>query len=104
MCVAARPHTNKLALIIHCSHHSLRREVTRACCSGARLHTRRRASRLADMGRRGGCDGGGPANRSGGRGIVRAVQAALRKAQIDPRDIGHINAHGKSTVEDDCVE
>jgi 3-oxoacyl-[acyl-carrier-protein] synthase II len=52
----------------------------------------------------GGCDGGGPANRAGGRGIVRAVQAALRKAQIDPRDIGHINAHGKSTVEDDCVE
>ncbi len=52
----------------------------------------------------GGCDGSGPANRSAGRGIVRAVQAALRKAQIDPRDIGHINAHGKSTIEDDCVE
>jgi 3-oxoacyl-[acyl-carrier-protein] synthase II len=52
----------------------------------------------------GGCDGAGAANRSAGRGIVRAVQSALRKAQIDPRDIGHINAHGKSTIEDDWVE
>lgn len=52
----------------------------------------------------GGCDGSGPANRAGGKGIVRAVQAALRRAQIDPREIGHINAHGKSTVEDDFVE
>ena len=52
----------------------------------------------------GGCDGAGPAKQAGGRGIVRAVQAALRKAEIDPKDIGHINAHGKSTVEDDCVE
>jgi 3-oxoacyl-[acyl-carrier-protein] synthase II len=52
----------------------------------------------------GGCDGSGEANRAGGRGIVRAVQSALRKAQIDPREIGHINAHGKSTIEDDWVE
>lgn len=52
----------------------------------------------------GGCDGAGPAKVAGGRGIVRAVQAALRKADIDPREIGHINAHGKSTVEDDCME
>lgn len=52
----------------------------------------------------GACDGAGMARQAGGRGIVRAVQAALKKAQIDPREIGHINAHGKSTVEDDCME
>jgi len=51
-----------------------------------------------------GCDGAGYSNGAGGTGIVRAVQAALRKAQIDPREIGHINAHGKSTQRDDCVE
>lgn len=52
----------------------------------------------------GGCDGAGEANRLMGRGIVTAVQAALRKSQILPSEIGHINAHGKSTIEDDCVE
>ena len=37
-------------------------------------------------------------------GLVRAVQSALRKAQIEPQEIGHINAHGKSTKRDDFVE
>lgn len=51
-----------------------------------------------------GSDGAKSTTQPSGRGIVCAVQAALKKAQIDPREIGHINAHGKSTVEDDWVE
>lgn len=51
-----------------------------------------------------GCDGTGWHNGSGGRGVARAVQAAMRKAGIEPTDIGHINAHGKSTQRDDLVE
>lgn len=51
-----------------------------------------------------GCDGRGWDNGSGGRGVARAVQAALRRAGIEPKDIGHINAHGKSTQRDDLVE
>jgi len=51
-----------------------------------------------------GCDGTGYSNGAGGTGLVRAVQSALRKAQIQPREIGHINADGKSTRRDDSVE
>lgn len=51
-----------------------------------------------------GCDGAGYTNGSGGRGVARAVQAALKRAGIEPKDIGHINAHGKSTQRDDLVE
>lgn len=51
-----------------------------------------------------GCDGKGYQNGSGGTGLVNAMQAALRNAAIDPRQIGHINAHGKSTRRDDFVE
>jgi len=51
-----------------------------------------------------GCDGSGWSNGSGGLGVTRAVQAAMRRAGLEPRDIGHINAHGKSTQRDDLVE
>lgn len=51
-----------------------------------------------------GCDGRGYENGSGGRGLVRAMQSALRMAGVDPRELGHINAHGKSTQQDDWVE
>jgi 3-oxoacyl-[acyl-carrier-protein] synthase II len=51
-----------------------------------------------------GCDGTGYTNGSGGRGLARAIQAALKRAGMEPRDIGHINAHGKSTQRDDLVE
>lgn len=50
------------------------------------------------------CDGYGYDNGRGGTGIVRAVGAALRQAKMQPRDIGHVNAHGKSTLRDDFVE
>lgn len=51
-----------------------------------------------------GCDGRGYENGAGGTGLVRAIRAAMKRAEIEPREIGHINAHGKSTVRDDCVE
>ncbi len=51
-----------------------------------------------------GCDGRGYSNGAGGTGLVRAIQRALKQAGIDPRELGHINAHGKSTQRDDLVE
>jgi 3-oxoacyl-[acyl-carrier-protein] synthase II len=51
-----------------------------------------------------GCDGTGYQNGAGGTGLVRAIESALTQAGIDPREIGHINAHGKSTQRDDLVE
>ena len=51
-----------------------------------------------------GCDGSGHTNGSDGRGIARSIQAALRRSNIEPDQIGHINADGKSTQRDDLVE
>ncbi len=51
-----------------------------------------------------GCDGKGYNNGSGGRGLVAALNSALRRANIRPDEVGHMNAHGKSTQRDDLVE
>jgi 3-oxoacyl-[acyl-carrier-protein] synthase II len=51
-----------------------------------------------------GCDGQGFENGAGGIGLVRAVQAALARANVEPGQIGHINAHGKATRRDDLIE
>lgn len=51
-----------------------------------------------------GCDGTGYSNGAGGTGLVRAIQNALRRAGIEPKELGHVNAHGKSTQRDDLVE
>ncbi|SFI07677.1 beta-ketoacyl-[acyl-carrier-protein] synthase family protein [Planctomicrobium piriforme] len=51
-----------------------------------------------------GCDGRGDENVAGGRGLSSAMGAALRQANVSPRELGHINAHGKSTRNDDWVE
>ncbi len=51
-----------------------------------------------------GCDGASASNRKEGVGLVRAIQSALRQAEIDPRKLGHINAHGKATQSDDWAE
>ncbi len=51
-----------------------------------------------------GCDGRGDENVAGGRGLSCAMNAAIRQANISPRELGHINAHGKSTRTDDWVE
>jgi len=48
-----------------------------------------------------GCDGRSAAD---GVGLARAIRGALRQARIDPAHLGHINAHGKSTRRDDCIE
>lgn len=39
-----------------------------------------------------------------GRAIARAIRAALDVAGISPEEIGHVNAHGNSTLEDDAAE
>src|SRR5262249_47722923 len=39
-----------------------------------------------------------------GTGLARAIRAALSQANVKPDDIGHINAHGLSTVESDTWE
>jgi 3-oxoacyl-[acyl-carrier-protein] synthase II len=39
-----------------------------------------------------------------GKGIARALRAALAEAGLGPEDIDHVNAHGLSTVEADAWE
>lgn len=39
-----------------------------------------------------------------GNGIERALRSALADAQVAGRDVGHVNAHGTSTVVNDRVE
>jgi 3-oxoacyl-[acyl-carrier-protein] synthase II len=34
----------------------------------------------------------------------RAIAAALKMAELGPRDVGHVNAHGMSTIDDDRAE
>lgn len=51
-----------------------------------------------------GCDGRDPANRASGLGLARAIQSALRQSDLTPKDLGHINAHGKGTRRDDIAE
>jgi len=48
-----------------------------------------------------GCDG---SHGTGSVGLVRAMEAAVKRAGIRPDEIGHINAHGKSTQRDDWLE
>jgi 3-oxoacyl-[acyl-carrier-protein] synthase II len=39
-----------------------------------------------------------------GRGLARAIRAALSEAEIDPQDIDHINANGAGTISGDVWE
>jgi len=39
-----------------------------------------------------------------GVGVENSIQQALRDAQMSVADIGHVNAHGLSTIEDDAYE
>jgi 3-oxoacyl-[acyl-carrier-protein] synthase II len=39
-----------------------------------------------------------------GAGLARAVRLALRQARLEPDDLGHVNAHGYSTIADDIWE
>lgn len=69
-------------------------------------HARRRGADIYAevLGIGAGCDGKGYANESGGLGLVRAIEATIRRSAIRPEEIGHINAQGKSTQQDDIVE
>jgi 3-oxoacyl-[acyl-carrier-protein] synthase II len=49
-----------------------------------------------------GCDGSGLDN--AGTGLVRAISSALRQSGLEASQLGHINAHGISTQQDDLVE
>jgi 3-oxoacyl-[acyl-carrier-protein] synthase II len=39
-----------------------------------------------------------------GEGIVRAIRQALERCGLEPRQVGHVNAHGMSTTLDDRIE
>ncbi len=39
-----------------------------------------------------------------GRGLQSTMQSALRMAQLAPRDIGHLSAHGTGTIANDAAE
>jgi 3-oxoacyl-[acyl-carrier-protein] synthase II len=39
-----------------------------------------------------------------GAGLASAMEAALRRAEIDPDAVGHVNAHGTGTVRNDAME
>ncbi|MBL4884957.1 MAG: beta-ketoacyl-[acyl-carrier-protein] synthase family protein [Planctomycetaceae bacterium] len=51
-----------------------------------------------------GCDGATSNPKNSGMGLVAAIRSVVRRANIRPDEIGHINAHGKSTQRDDLVE
>ncbi len=53
-----------------------------------------------------GCDGLSPSNSSqqNDTGLIRAIESAMRQSNLQPHELGHINAHGKSTKIDDQVE
>jgi 3-oxoacyl-[acyl-carrier-protein] synthase II len=53
-----------------------------------------------------GCDGSpvSTSNQQNDTGLMRAIESAMRQAKLMPGQLGHINAHGKSTKIDDQVE
>jgi 3-oxoacyl-[acyl-carrier-protein] synthase II len=50
------------------------------------------------------CELSAEAQKPKGDAIRRAIDAALLGANVKPSDVGHVNAHGNSTVEDDAAE
>ncbi len=72
----------------------------------SRQHAEARGATI--LGRIVGCGGGFSPRRKGavsrGAGIRASIQAALRAAGLSPQDIGHVNANGLSTIEDDALE
>ncbi len=50
------------------------------------------------------CDGRVGKQPQFGSGLVSAIRSVIRRTEIRPDEIGHINAHGKSTQRDDLVE
>jgi 3-oxoacyl-[acyl-carrier-protein] synthase II len=47
---------------------------------------------------------GGAGEKRTGRAIGQSIQAALAAAKMQPGDVGHVNAHGESSLEQDRLE
>jgi 3-oxoacyl-[acyl-carrier-protein] synthase II len=47
---------------------------------------------------------GDPGKKRTGQAIKNSIEAALKAAKLTPADIGHVNAHGESSVEQDRTE
>jgi 3-oxoacyl-[acyl-carrier-protein] synthase II len=71
-----------------------------------RDHAERRGvrplARISGYARR--CETSGETLRPTGDAIGRAIQAALADARLESFHVGHVNAHGNSTLEDDRAE
>jgi 3-oxoacyl-[acyl-carrier-protein] synthase II len=71
-----------------------------------RLHAESRGARIMasvlGYGRR--CEPCAESQRPTGQAVRQAADAALAMAGLDPRAVGHVNAHGLSTLEDDALE
>jgi 3-oxoacyl-[acyl-carrier-protein] synthase II len=72
----------------------------------SRQHAERRGARpLARIdGAASRCESSVASQQPTGKAIRRAIVAALAEAGLEPRDVGHVNAHGNSTREDDPAE
>lgn len=72
----------------------------------SREHAERRGARpLAQVaGAASRCELSAHSQQPCGDAIRRAIAAALELAGLGPRDVGHVNAHGNSTLEDDPAE
>lgn len=72
----------------------------------SRAHAARRGAhplaRIAGSASR--CEPSAINRRFTGAAIRHALQAALESAELTPHDVGHVNAHGNSTHEDDPAE
>jgi 3-oxoacyl-[acyl-carrier-protein] synthase II len=47
---------------------------------------------------------GDPGTKRTGQAIKNSIEAALKAAKMSPADIGHVNAHGESSIEQDRIE
>ena len=50
------------------------------------------------------CEASSPSKKPTGKAIRQAIEAALASSHVPASEIGHVNAHGVATVEDDLVE
>ena len=72
----------------------------------SRTHAQQRGAKLQasilGYGRR--CEASSESKKPTGRAIHQAIDAALAMSHVPASEIGHVNAHGLGTVEDDAVE
>lgn len=72
----------------------------------SREHAQRRQAavqgRVLGYGRR--CEPSAISQRPTGQAVRHAIEAALESSHIPASEVGHVNAHGLGTVEDDAIE